>query len=114
MQAYNFTTQVKYGGSNAGLKGNGDLNAFATFFQIKNAGYTVNKGAKGIQIFTGYYTKTDPKTNEEKTVPTHALVFDIKDTSAYEDKEFIDYLKNEAVIVDSKDVADMKLVSAMI
>ena len=113
MQAYNFITLVKYTGANAGLVGNGSVNAFATFNQISGAGYKVNKGAKGISIFTGYYTReSENKNGQNVTVPTYARVFDIKDTSAYEDQEFINWLKNDATIVESDREIGAKLMAS--
>lgn len=109
MSAFNFITLVKYSGSNAGLTGNGSINAFATFNQISQSGYKVNKGAKGISIFCGYYERKNKKTGELETVPTHANVFDIKDTSAYEDQEFVDWLKTDAKIQDSQVESNIKL-----
>lgn len=111
MTAYNFITLVKYTGANAGLTGNGKLNAFATFNQIKQAGYSVNKGAKAISIFTGYYERKN-KAGEIETVPTYARVFDIKDTSASKDQEFIDWLENEANIVESTREIGMKIMAS--
>lgn len=94
MQAFNFTTMTAYGGKNAGLVSNGsdDLPAFATFMQLRNAGYSVKKGAKSIAIFCGYKAKKD---SEGKSVPIWARVFDIIDTSAADDKEFLKWLKEE-------------------
>lgn len=96
MKAFNFYTLVEYSGRNAGLVGNGEINAFATFLQLKKMGYSVNKGAHGVSIFTGYRTKekTDGTT---ETVPTHAFVFDIADTNATQDEKFMTWLKTEAV-----------------
>ena len=111
MQAYNFITLVKYNGQNAGLVGNGDLNAFATFNQVSQAGYKVNKGAKAISIFCGYFERLNKKTGENETVPTYARVFDIKDTSAYQDTEFVNWLKTEAVIVENDRVTGLKILA---
>ncbi len=113
LTAFNFITLVQYSGQNAGLVGNGELNAFATFNQIKQAGYKVNKGAKGSSIFCGYHKKIDKKTGEEVTVPTYGYVFDIVDTTANDDKDFIKWLANDATIVKSE-VETMKEVGEVI
>lgn len=104
MQAYNFITLVKYSGMNSTLEGNGGINAFATFGQIKSAGYSVNKGAKGIKIFCGYHEKKDA----DKPVPIYTSVFDIADTSAMQDSDFINWLKTEAKPVSSWDEVSAK------
>lgn len=106
MTAYNFITLVKYGGANAGLEGK-DINAFATFRQIKEAGYTVNKGAKGISIFCGYQEKKD----SDKPVPVYACVFDIADTNAMQDTEFINWLRTEAKPVDNMQTINTKIMA---
>lgn len=96
MTAFNFVTNVEYSGSNALLVGNGKYNAFATFNQIKQAGYSVNKGAKGVHISCGFKqaSKTDEKTGEVKTVsvPRGAVVFDICDTNALQDTDLVEFL----------------------
>ena len=92
--------------------GNGALNAFATFNQVSQAGYKINKGSKAISIFCGYYERKNKKTGELETVPTYARVFDIKDTSAYEDTEFVNWLKNDATIVESDREIGAKLMAS--
>jgi hypothetical protein len=95
MQAFNFTTNVEYAGSNATLAGNGKYNAFATFRQISNLGYSVNKGAKGIHINCGYRQVTDKKDpTKTHSVPRWAIVFDICDTNALQDKDLVEFLDN--------------------
>lgn len=113
MQAYNFITLVKYSGSNAGLQGRTDINAFATYLQLKQAGYSVNKGAKAERIFTGYYEKTKDN-GEVDTVPTFACVFDIADTDAIKDTDFINWLKTEAVLVDSIQEVNSKIMATVL
>lgn len=114
MRAYNFITLVEYSGNNATLEGCGELNAFATFNQIKESGYSVNKGAKSVSIFTGYYSKEDKNENGQNvTIPTYARVFDIADTSAITDENFVEWLKTEAVIVESPHITDMKMAQAV-
>lgn len=114
LSAFNFITLVQYSGSNSGIVGNGELNAFATFKQITNAGYKVNKGAKGISIFCGYREKVDKKTGERVTVPTYGYVFDIIDTNAIDDKDFYNWLVNEATIVKSEVETNQALAGAML
>lgn len=114
LTAFNFFSLVQYSGRNATIAGNGELNAFATFNQIKQMGYQVNKGAKSISIFTGYHLRTNKKTGEEEQVPTYARVFDIEDTTAKDDKEFYNYLINEAEIQPAKTVVDQAIVSSML
>lgn len=109
MTAYNFITLVKYGGTNAGLEGKSDINAFATFRQIKESGYAVNKGAKGISIFCGYQEKKD----SDKPVPIYACVFDIADTNAMQDTDFISWLKTEAKPVDSIQDVNNKIMATV-
>lgn len=94
MQAFNFATMTAYSGQNATLEGNGEIPAFATFQQLKSLGYSVCKGAKGVKIFCGYRDKKEGSTT--KRVPRWAIVFDIIDTSAKDDKAFLQYLKAEA------------------
>ena len=93
MQAFNFATMTAYNGKNASIMGNGTLPAFATFKQIKELGYKINKGAKGISIFCGYREKIED--GKKTTVPKFAIVFDLIDTTAHEDKEFLKYIKAE-------------------
>lgn len=93
MNAFNFATMTPYDGKNATIEGNGPLPAFATFQQLKSLGYMVKKGAKGVKIFCGYRSK---KVGEKKTIPVWATVFDIIDTNAADDKEFLKYLATEA------------------
>lgn len=93
MQAFNFVTMNQYSGKNAGLVSNGNgLPAFATFQQLKSAGYSVLKGAKGVKIFCGYREKKDSK----EKMPLYATVFDIIDTSAKDDAQFLEWLGQEA------------------
>jgi antirestriction protein ArdC len=94
MQAFNFATMTPYSGKNAATVGNGELPAFATFQQIKGLGYQVRKGAKGISIFCGFREKTVENGKTEK-VPKFAIVFDLIDTTANDDKEFLKYVKTE-------------------
>jgi antirestriction protein ArdC len=91
--AFNFSTMNDYSGSNAALVGNGKYNAFATFNQIRDLGYTVRKGAKSISIFCGYKEKLVDGKNE--TVPVYARVFDICDTNAEQDPELVKQLKKK-------------------
>jgi hypothetical protein len=97
---YNFSTMVTYTGRNAvELSGISKYNCFATFIQIKEMGYSVNKGAHGYSIFTGFREKED-ESNPCKVVkvPTWAKVFAIEDTTAVQDKDFIKWLsENEPV-----------------
>lgn len=114
LTAFNFFSLVQYSGKNASIEGNGEINAFATFNQIKSMGYQVNKGAKSISIFTGYHLRTNKKTGEDEQVPTYARVFDIVDTTAKDDKEFYNYLINEAEIQPAKQVVEMAIVNTML
>lgn len=114
LTAFNFFSLVQYSGQNASMAGNGELNAFATFNQIKQMGYQVNKGSKAISIFTGYHLRTNKKTGEEEKVPTYARVFDIVDTTAKDDKEFYNYLINEAEIQPAEQVVNMAIAGAML
>ena len=52
------------------------VNAYATFNQFKQHGYTL-EGAKGkgVAIFCGYREKLDEKTKKSTTVPVWAVVF---------------------------------------
>ena len=93
MNAFNFITMTEYGGSNATLPGNGPIPAFATFNQLKNAGYCVKKGAKAVSIFCGY--RKQIVDGKEVSKPISARVFDIIDTSASDDVEFLKWLKGE-------------------
>lgn len=93
MKAFNFVTMREYGGSNANLVSNGDLPAFATFQQLKGIGQSVRKGAKSISIFCGY--RKQIVDGKEVSKPISARVFDIIDTTASDDKEFLNYLKKE-------------------
>jgi hypothetical protein len=100
MQAFNFTTMKPYTGQNAGLVSNGELNAFATFSQIQSGGFLVKKGAKGIKIFCGYHitAKAKDATNDDGTKfnsPRYSVVFDIADTTAADDKDFIAWVREE-------------------
>lgn len=113
LTAFNFITLVQYSGQNAGLVGNGELNAFATFNQIKQAGYKVNKGAKSISVFCGYKTTTDKKTGEEIKAPVFGRVFDLVDTTANDHKEFVDWLTNEAEIQPDYYTREAKLAQAV-
>lgn len=83
-----------YGGKNASIEGNGTLPAFATFSQLQSLGYMVKKGAKGVKIFCGYREKKEAK-GKTARVPKFATVFDIIDTTANDDKEFLKYLATE-------------------
>jgi hypothetical protein len=90
MTAYNFITKTVYTGKNQVLTGKSKYNAFATFRQISNAGYKVNKGAKGKWIFCGFQPVDvlDSKGHiRTKTTPKGAIVFDIADTTAIKDKK---------------------------
>lgn len=93
MNAFNFTTMTEYSGQNAAIVGNGTLPAFASFNQLKSLGYMVNKGAKGIKVFCGYKPKKDAENG--KKVPVYGVVFDIVDTTAAQDKDFLKWLKAE-------------------
>lgn len=96
MLPINFITKNKYQGSNQVLISKTKLNAFATFKQIANAGYKVNKGAKGQTIFCGFQPvdQIDEKGHiKTKSVPKMAVVFDISDTTAVLDKKLIKELK---------------------
>lgn len=93
MNAFNFATLQPYGGKNATLEGNGTLPAFATFNQLRDLGYSVKKGAKGVKIFCGYREKKEG--DKITRVPRSATVFDIIDTNATDDKEFMKYLATE-------------------
>ena len=89
MQPFNFITMQQYSGKNvAELIPNGEIPAFATFKQLKDAGYSVKKGAKSVAIFCGYREKKD----SDKKVPRWGRVFEIIDTSANDDKQFIEHL----------------------
>jgi hypothetical protein len=94
MNAFNFATMTAYSGQNAALVGNGDIPAFATFQQLKNLGYSVAKGAKGVKIFCGYREKKEG--DKVARVPKYAIVFDIIDTNAKDDKAFLQHLATEA------------------
>lgn len=97
MRAFNFITQTEYAGRNALIKGNSHINGFATFVQIKNAGYKLNKGSKGYHIFCGFKS-IDQKNSKGKivtvTVPKSAIVFDIADTDALNDNKLIKQLEH--------------------
>jgi len=84
----------QYAGSNAGLAGNGPLPAFASFNQLRDMGYMVNKGAKGVKIFCGF--RESKKAKGEK-VPCWGYVFDIVDTTAYQDKAYMAWLAKEVI-----------------
>jgi hypothetical protein len=96
--AFNFITNTNYSGGNSLLLGNGKYNAFATFNQIRDNGYKVNKGSHGVLISCGFklVTKTDYKTGKIKsfTVPKHALIFDICDTNALDDSDLVNFIEN--------------------
>lgn len=95
MIAFNFATMKQYSGSNATLAGNGreGLPAFASFNQLREMGYMVNKGAKSVSIFCGY--RESSKRGDGKSVPCWGRVFDICDTTAYQDKQFMAWLLEE-------------------
>lgn len=96
--AFNFITYTEYSGSNAFLEGKGKYNAFATFLQIKQNGYRLNKNAKGISIFCGYKSITEVDKNGKSSivsVPKRAFVFDIADTNALDDKKLVEKLETE-------------------
>lgn len=100
VKAFNFATETEYTGDNAALVSNfaDDLPAFATFNQINGLGYQVKKGAKSISIFCGYVRRAEKgkrKTEVQKTIPLYARVFDIADTTAADDKEFIKHLRGQ-------------------
>lgn len=88
--AYNFATMTEYAGSNATLRGNAGIDAFASFKQINELGYKVKKGAKSIPVFCGYRPAKDAKNSE--TVPCWGRVFDISDTTAMDDKDFLAWM----------------------
>jgi hypothetical protein len=95
MKAFNFSTMTYYAGSNAALAGNSreGLPAFASFNQLRDMGYMVNKGAKSVSIFCGY--RQSKKNEDGKSVPCWGRVFDIVDTTAYQDKQFMAWLLDE-------------------
>lgn len=97
MNAFNFVTYKEYAGRNSLLKGKGKYNAFATFNQIKENGYRLNKNAKGKSIFCGYKQISELKNGklENISVPKYAVVFDIADTNALENKDLVFKLENE-------------------
>lgn len=94
MNAFNFVTGFDYTGSNAELKGKGDYNAFATFAQIRQAGYKLKKGAKGKRIFVGVYKNNDKK--EKTRFPKHISIFDIADTNALEDRQLLSKIQEKS------------------
>lgn len=89
---YNFVTKSYYNGSNQTLRSKSKYNAFATFKQITGAGYKLNKGAKGQGIFCGFkpvdYIDENNKI-KTRTAPISAVVFDIADTTAMQDKKLL-------------------------
>ena len=96
MTPVNFITKNKYQGGNQALVSKSKYYAFATFRQIANAGYKVNKGAKGQAIFCGFQPvdQIDSKGHiKTKSVPKMAIVFDIADTTALTDKKLISKLR---------------------
>ena len=98
MTAFNFATMRPYSGQNALLAGNGKYPAFATFNQIRQLGFTVNKGAKAVKIFCGYQSTEEKDENgklKKVTIPKRALVFDICDTNALQSPEFVEFMESE-------------------
>lgn len=93
MRAFNFCTMRPYCGANAHLIGNGQYPAFATFNQVTSMGYQVKKGAKGVKIAVGI--KTTTKEGEELMRYSQRTVFDIVDTTAADDKDFMKDLARE-------------------
>jgi hypothetical protein len=92
MNTINFVTFNNYSGSNTTLQHKSKYSAFATFKQITGAGYKLNKGSKGQTIFCGY--RPVDKVNDKGHIttgnaPIFALVFDIADTTAMDDKKLI-------------------------
>lgn len=122
MQAFNFSTMVAYGGRNAGLVSNreGTPPAFATFLQLKSMGYSVRKGAKSVSIFCGYRpaSKKDlARDASAKSVPIYARVFDIADTSAIDDTEYLQWLAAEVKagrVAPSAQQVDAEIVAAVL
>lgn len=95
MTAFNFCTMTEYSGKNATLEGNGIISAFATFNQLKTNGYMVKKGAKGVGIHCGFRKVEDKASGKVKSVPRYATVFDICDTTAQDDKDYMKWLESE-------------------
>lgn len=93
MNAFNFCTMKPYTGANAYLITNGPIPAFATFNQISSMGYQVKKGAKGTKITIGIPTTT--KDGQELVKYSQRTVFEIVDTTAIDDKDFIKDLARE-------------------
>lgn len=112
MIAFNFATMQEYSGANAKLEGNGKYPAFATFLQIQQLGYHINKGAHGVTIFTGTYLKHDDATGEDKRVPKYARVFDVVDTNALQDRDFVEMLEGTKPTPSGRQV-DQEIVAAM-
>jgi hypothetical protein len=113
MNAFNFCTMTEYTGRNAGLAGNGELPAFATFNQLKSQGFMVKKGAKSIPIFCGFQPRTKDKDGKPLEKPVngirYARVFDIVDTTAAENVDFMAWLKEE---VSAKRIASFERATA--
>jgi hypothetical protein len=89
MRAFNFITNTEYAGANALLQGNGKYPAFASYRQLNDMGYQVNKGAKSVGIFCGYRNNKDGE-----SVPCWGRVFDIIDTTAINDPDCIDFIEH--------------------
>lgn len=108
MKAFNFSTMRPYSGANEYIEGNGKYPAFATFNQVNALGYQVKKGAKGIKILCGFRPDSEDDKTEGDILDgprfRTSVVFDLCDTTASDDPEFMQYLDEQVAKITGAEV----------